>query len=177
MLQILLVGAGRVDYSILGVVADMVKERMPVPTEVLRPVWRENIPLTLYDFDRMQFRADLVNLFLAERFGSLVSPPRRLLVAVVAGDAYVPGLNFVFGLASPELGVASVYLVRILGDKLLERLAKLVLHETGHLLGLGHCDNPACVMRFSNSLVDLDLKGDRFCPKCTAKLRGIFGLS
>ena len=176
VLQLLLIGAGRIDYAVLNTVGDAVKERMPVPTEVLKPVWKENIPLTLYDFKRMQFRADLVNMFLARRFGSLVSPPERLLVAIIAGDAYVPGLNFVFGLASPELGVASVYLARIQGERLLERLIKLILHETGHLLGLGHCSNPSCVMRFSNSIVELDSKGDRFCPVCTARLKRVFGL-
>jgi archaemetzincin len=36
----------------------------------------------------------------------------------------------------------------------------------GHTYGLVHCRNPHCVMFFSNSLIDTDVKGPDFCQKC-----------
>ncbi len=48
-------------------------------------------------------------------------------------------------------------------------MRKLILHELGHLLGLGHCVN-YCVMRFSNNLLELDEKPDEFCEECKYKL-------
>ncbi len=51
-----------------------------------------------------------------------------------------------------------------------ERALKEAIHELGHLLGLGHCPNPACVMFFSNSLGDTDRKGPGLCPECRRRL-------
>jgi len=51
-----------------------------------------------------------------------------------------------------------------------ERALKEAVHELGHLLGLPHCDNPRCIMFFSNTLADTDRKGPGFCPACRGKL-------
>ena len=51
-----------------------------------------------------------------------------------------------------------------------ERAINEAVHELGHLLGLGHCPDPACVMAFSNSLADTDRKGPGFCQPCREKL-------
>lgn len=111
-----------------------------------------------------RYRADLVVRWLA----SLGGP--RPVVYVVEGDAYVPGLNFVFGLAMPDLGVAAVFTARLMGPRFLERLVKEITHEAGHLYGLGHCADPRCVMSFSNSVADVDAKTPMFCPRCRARL-------
>jgi archaemetzincin len=139
------------------------------------PVWREHLPLSLYDAERMQFNASRVNRYLWRKYRGILQPPRRLLLAVVGADGFVQGLNFVFGLASPGIGVASVYTRRLMGERLKERLLKVAVHEVGHLLGLGHCSNPRCVMRFSNSLYELDEKGSEFCPVCAGKLVEMYG--
>jgi len=93
-------------------------------------------------------------------------------------DAYTPGLNFVFGQA--ELGgqAAVVYLARLnpefyrepFDEKLfLTRIVKETLHELGHLFGLRHCSR-RCVMSFSNSVWDVDLKPEHYCSRCRARL-------
>ena len=44
-----------------------------------------------------------------------------------------------------------------------QRLAKEAVHELGHAFGLKHCENIKCVMHFSNSLSDTDIKRSHLC--------------
>ena len=132
---------------------------------------------------RGQYRADMINVWLYNEFSEHISN-NSYLIALIDEDAYVPGLNFVFGLASPSLHVASVYLSRLKFAlryprdmrHLIVRVRKEVMHEVGHLLGLEHCPNPLCVMHFSNSIFDTDRKSWMFCNECALKLkqRGIY---
>ena len=62
------------------------------------------------------------------------------------------------------------------GTLFLERAVKEAVHELGHTYGLGHCRDPRCIMYFSNTLHDTDLKGPGFCAACGEKVnRGIPG--
>jgi len=59
---------------------------------------------------------------------------------------------------------------------LLKRAVKEAIHELGHTHGLGHCRDPRCIMCFSNTLHDTDVKGPGFCAACGRKVdRGIRG--
>ncbi len=51
-------------------------------------------------------------------------------------------------------------------DLFRERALKEAVHELGHTYSLGYCPDPTCVMHFSNSLYDTDLKGWSFCSNC-----------
>ncbi len=93
-------------------------------------------------------------------------------VYLLNADATVKGLNFVFGLSSPVLGRCFVSLPRLkVGGNFRERVRKEVLHEVGHTFGLSHCSNPYCVMRFSNSLIEVDEKSEKFCEFCLERLK------
>jgi archaemetzincin len=104
------------------------------------------------------------------------SPPGEEMILGVTGvDLTAPGLNFVFGLADPRGRVAVISLARLYPEfygqprdpRLFKaRAVKESVHELGHLLGLDHCPDPACVMAFSNSLADTDRKGPGFCRRC-----------
>lgn len=102
-----------------------------------------------------------------------------LMVGFTAEDLYVPGLNFVFGLASVREGAAVVSLHRLRepfygrpSDEslMLRRTIIEAAHELGHLLGLGHCKDPRCVMFFSNSILDTDSKTSLLCANCRRKV-------
>ncbi len=106
-------------------------------------------------------------------------------LGLVPDDAYVEGLNFVFGLASQYQVAAVVFLERLKDkyglpkgmsgyvdkDTYLGRVLKEVMHELGHVFGLDHCMNRRCVMAFSNSIMDTDRKEWRYCQACAERLR------
>jgi archaemetzincin len=101
------------------------------------------------------------------------------VVGIADVDLYVPRLNFVFGEADIVSGIAIVSLCRLRQEYyglapdealFLERATKEIVHELGHTFGLGHCPNNKCVMHFSNSLADTDLKGASFCSSCRPKI-------
>jgi archaemetzincin len=101
------------------------------------------------------------------------------IVGIADVDLYVPRLNFVFGEADMVSGTAIISLCRLRPEYyglvpdealFLERATKEIVHELGHTFGLGHCPNNKCVMHFSNSLADTDLKEAYFCNKCRPKI-------
>jgi len=94
--------------------------------------------------------------------------PRPVLGLTMA-DIYVEGTNFVFGLAGNGVGIVSGR--RLLGKRplFMERMRKEALHEVGHMLGLRHCSN-LCVMRYSNSVREVDMKPAAFCSACAEAL-------
>jgi archaemetzincin len=120
----------------------------------------------------------------AEPFlAALEAEPRtgaEIILGVTGVDLTVPGLNFVFGLADPRGRGAVISLARLYPEfygrprdprLFKERALKEAVHELGHILGLGHCPDPACIMFFSNSLADTDRKGPGFCAGCRELLR------
>ncbi len=91
---------------------------------------------------------------------------KKWALGVVDVDLYVKDLNFVFGVAIPG-DSALVSLHRLLDDRNL--IEKEAIHETGHILNLRHCEHP-CVMTFSNSLFEAQLKSKHLCETCKKKV-------
>ncbi len=136
-----------------------------------------SVPYRAYNLQRNQFLGDLFLLDLAN-----IRDESDLALGIVPYDLYEEGLNFVFGVASSHTKTAVVSTYRLYNsfyglpedpDLFTDRVIKEAVHELGHVLGLGHCLNPECVMYFSNSIYDTDRKSYYFCRNCYEKIKSI----
>jgi archaemetzincin len=127
-----------------------------------------------YDQNREQYDA----IKILKKIGKPATPHNKVVV-YTSLDLYIPILTFVFGLAGLGGGAAIVSSCRLINEfyglpadehKLLERLVKETVHEFGHLQNLRHCHNYQCVMASSNTVDDLDVKGDTFCTVCANQI-------
>ena len=170
-LNAVVIPIGQADRDLLALIAQSL-------TQAYGPVWEIGpglpCPPNAYNRSRCQYQASA----LLEVLRRVVRSPHWGL-GVADVDCYVPGLNFVFGLASLAERCALVALPRLRQefygspqDDLLfeQRVVKEAIHEIGHVCGLGHCSDPRCVMHFSNSLADTDLKSRQLCERCRVKL-------
>jgi len=101
-------------------------------------------------------------------------------IVVLDEDIFSDSLNFIFGQAEMPGKLCVISLARFAGTEdhiapweralFKRRTANLLLHELGHTFNLQHCYNDDCVMRFANSLVELDNQPDHYCVDCLTKL-------
>ena len=128
-----------------------------------------------YAPQRNQYLAPLI----LSRLRDLCMKPGDRYLNIVDVDLYSPGLNYIFGEAEPNCGVAIISLYRLKPEHyglprnewlLQERAIKEAVHELGHTYYLSHCPEAKCVMHLSNSLADTDKKEASFCPQCRQQL-------
>jgi len=128
---------------------DMVEE-LPIPQEAFN------------DY-RKQFLVDTFMMILKSIKGDKV-------LGIVDRDLYTPELNFIYGKGRIN-GRHSIIALERLRDgatrkMFLDRVLKEAVHELGHTDGLRHCKNKLCVMHFSNTIEDTDIKTAGYCKKC-----------
>ena len=146
-----------------------------------RPVEIQALTLSLEHAYEPKRRQYLAPQLLATLRSFSMEPGDRCL-GIVDVDLYSPGLNFIFGEADISSGVAIISLYRLRQEcyglpqdegLFQDRAIKEAVHELGHTYRLSHCQDAKCVMHFSNSLADTDIKGANFCHKCQQKLKKV----
>ncbi len=170
-----------------------ISELDPILLEELRAglekTFGENVEVTknpldlefAYNPERGQYHSSAI----LERVSKMASEVCGRTLGIVDVDLYVPDLNFVFGEADMVEETAVISTKRLRpeyyglpeDERLLgERTLKESVHELGHTYGLRHCPDKKCVMHFSNSLMDTDVKSRSLCSNCAKKLMVIRGL-
>lgn len=128
-----------------------------------------------YDSARRQYNAN----YLLKRLDAEFVMDSAKILGLFNVDLFIPILTYIFGQAylSGHSGIASMYRldnerygIEPDKQKLLDRFIKEVIHELGHTFGLIHCLNPACVMRSSTYVEDIDQKKAHLCFNCRKQL-------
>jgi archaemetzincin len=172
---ILLVPVGEIDgvllKSLCRSIAGTFQEEVAVGTGI-------PLPVESWNRRREQYNAEII-------LSSVPMPPHGARVLAVVGvDLFSRGLNYVFGTAQQagRKAVVSVWRLRQelyylpRDDSLLrKRTLTEAVHELGHTYGLGHCASASCVMGFSQSISETDLKGWKLCRSCREALLRIAG--
>ncbi len=108
------------------------------------------------------------------------------VIGLIEVDIFVPIFTHVFGEARQrgKGALVSVYRLKRNSDGstsptplVLERAAKVALHELGHLFDLHHCTDNRCLMHLSGGLDDLDAAPLSFCRHCSVFLRETLSIS
>jgi archaemetzincin len=162
---------GEIDNGILLQLNDRLQGVFGCPVVIRGPI---SIPLEAFSPDRKQYLSDI--------FLENLKPYKQAhayVLGITDVNLYTQGLNFVFGQADVSGGVSIISLNLLRQENyglpantglLIERAQKEAVHELGHNLGMGHCEDGTCVMHFSNSLIDTDVKKPYFCSRCQPKL-------
>jgi len=168
----ILVPLGAVPADLLDSLVAPLSVTFGLPCRAAGPI---PVPPAAYDRRRGQYVGHAILATLAR----LNLPAAGRVLGVIDADCYAPGLNFIFGEASLHARNAFIALPRLRPSfyglpedvpLFHARVSKEAVHELGHTYGLKHCPNLRCVMRFSNSLHDTDVKRAELCPHCQAQL-------
>jgi len=156
-----LIPLGELNPFALEVVAANIQAVAGLPTDI-RPA--RGIPADAFMATRRQFDAVKILGMLGA-----IEDGAPFKMGVIQQDLCIPILTYVYG--ESQMGghtaVISFHRLQHIDRRLTyERGAKIAVHEAGHLLGLEHCREPGCLMRFSKQLEQLDLLPMHFCAPC-----------
>ncbi len=161
-----------IDNEILDFLRARITEKFKQDCRILEVVGR---PDYAFNSERKQYLSTRV----LKEISHLAPDDAKKIIGVVDVDLYVPILTFVFGEAQLNGKAAVVSLFRLCqeyygltpnDDLLKARASKEAIHELGHTFGLTHCTHYRCVMYFSNSVRNIDMKSEDFCDDCSGIL-------
>lgn len=168
-----IVPMGQIQEILTKSVAAHLQAYLDVDVDILPP-----LPAPTYAFDqkRLQYNAAAV----IEKIEKEAVKQQAKILGIVDIDLFIPVFTHVLGEARQGGEVAVISIYRLLEGKdeniipsslILERAAKVALHEASHLFNLSHCMDENCLMHFSGSLEDIDNLSFYYCRYCSAYLK------
>lgn len=156
---------GKIDKEIVKKLTRDLEKKLETPCQVLSA---GKVPQEAFNYSRNQYLASQVLDYLQKSVTK-----RGKILGILDVDLYSPSLNFVFGQATKDFAVLSLFRLKSENpDVFYQRILKEAAHERGHTFGLSHCSN-FCLMRFCNSLFEVDQKPAEFCPLCRKRLKRV----
>ncbi len=157
-----LIPLGNVDPLVLSIIGANIQAVLELPTDILMP---RPDPEYAYLMSRHQYDAvQIIKTLAAEDGGA------PLKLAITPHDLCIPILTYVYGESQLGGRAAVVSLNRLVHplsrEETFVRIAKICIHEVGHIFGLEHCWESSCLMRFSKQLEQLDQLPLHFCSAC-----------
>lgn len=157
-----LIPLGHVDPLVLSIVGANIQAVLELPTDIAMP---RPDPTYAYLTARDQYDAvPIIKALAAEDGGA------PLKLGITPHDLCIPILTYVYGESQLGGRAAVVSTSRLVHhysrEQTFVRIAKICIHEVGHIFGLEHCWEPGCLMRFSKQLEQLDQLPLHFCPTC-----------
>ena len=168
---------GSAPLTAAKVIAAHVSGYLDLEAEVLPCV---KIPPAALDERRLQYNAAA----LIQAVESMALDDYFKILALFDVDLFIPLFTHVFGEARQNGRVALISLFRLQTnpkgsspstERVFERIAKIGLHELGHLLDVLHCDDDRCLMHFCGDVDALDRIDLNFCRYCRLALHRKIG--
>lgn len=157
-----LIPLGYVDPLVLSIIGANIQAVLELPTDILMP---RPDPEYAFLVSRRQYDAVQIIKSLAAEDGGA-----PLKLAITPHDLCIPILTYVYGESQLGGRAAVVSINRLVHpvsqEQTYVRIAKICIHEVGHIFGLEHCWESGCLMRFSKQLEQLDQLPLHFCSAC-----------
>ena len=150
---------------------------VPIVKEVERVFGFKTIVTSLLDditFALDPAREQYHSTLILEKLAHLAPPGTLKLVGITDVDLFIPILTYVYGEAKLG-GTSCVVSTHRLSEGISPvslpgafhyRVVKEAIHELGHTFKLQHCPDNTCIMHYSRTVEDVDLKSNQFCRYC-----------
>lgn len=170
--KIVIVPMGEVDVNLAESLARKLGPVFRRQVEILKGM---KMPSEAHNVIRNQYYAVVI----MAKLERLKSNSREKVIGICEESLYLPDETYVLGHADSlsGTGVVSLHQIRTEFYGLPEndswvfpRLYKETLHRLGHMMGMPECRNSKCVNYFSQMMLDIDNKNERFCDICRRKL-------
>ncbi|MBT4290691.1 MAG: zinc metallopeptidase [Deltaproteobacteria bacterium] len=152
---------GEIDNFFLKVITGSFLGELSIKTFILPPL---KSPEYAFNKRKIQYDAGLI----INRMEKMKFPECTKVIGIIDADLFIPVFSYVLGEARMKGRCAIISLFRLENNP--ERMAKVALHEFGHLMNLKHCQEKGCVMKFSNNVEQLDSNFSFFCEYCIDQL-------
>jgi archaemetzincin len=170
--KVVVVPMGDVDFMLVNKLASNIGPVFNRSVDILKGM---KMPTEAYNVVRNQHYAQVI-LAKIER---TKANSREKVVAICEEDLYMPDETYIMSSSDRLSGTAIISLYHIRQEfyglpedesKVYPRLFKEVVHQLAHLFDMTECRNPKCVNYYSQIMLDIDSKTDKFCDICRRQL-------
>ena len=171
-LKIVVVPLGEVDFMMVNRLAADIGPVFNRSIDILKGM---KMPTEAHNIIRNQYYATVI----LSKLERTKANNREKVIGVCEEDLYLPEEHFILGYSNPLAGTAVVSLFQLRQEfyglpeddkKIYPRLYKEGVHQIAHLFDLSECRNPKCVNYYSQLMLDIDSKKEKFCDICRRKL-------